>query len=132
MRSRRVRRDLAEAVVDTVPEPLLVLDGQLQILSANRAFYREFGGAADDTVGQPFFDVAQHHWDFAALRDLLETVLPRERSFEGRVVDHEFPTLGRRTLRLSARRVLMPADSGELVLLAIEPIDAAAGPAALK
>jgi two-component system CheB/CheR fusion protein len=122
----RQARDLAEAVVDTVPEPLIVLDSQLQVISANRAFYREFGGAVDDTVGQPFFDVGQHRWDFAALRDLLETVLPRELSFEARVVDHEFPTLGRRTLRLSARRVLMPAGSGELVLLAIVPVDSAA------
>ncbi|HOX67138.1 MAG TPA: chemotaxis protein CheB [Burkholderiaceae bacterium] len=123
----RQARDLAEAVVDAVPEPLVVLDGQLQVMSCNRAFYREFGGSVDDTVGQSVFEVGQRRWDFTEMHDLLESVLPRERSFEGRVIEHDFQRLGVRTLRLSARRVLMPAGSGELVLLVIEPIARAAG-----
>lgn len=121
----RQARDLAEAVVDTVPEPLVVLDGQLHVMSANRAFYREFGNSTEDTLGQAFFDVGQRYWDFAALRDLLENELPRERGFEGRLLEHDFAKRGVRTLRLSARRILMPAGSGELVLLVIEPISAA-------
>ena len=123
----RQARDLAEAVVDAVPEPLVVLDGTLHIMSANRSFFREFGGSNDSTVGQLLFEVEQRQWDIPALRDLLESVLPRERSFEARIIEHDFAGLGARRLRLGARRIVMPAGSGELVLLVIEPTPARTG-----
>lgn len=123
----RQARDLAEAIVDTVPAPLVVLDSQLKVVSANRSFFHEFGGAADSAVGQPFFDIGDRQWDAPALHDLLETVLPRDRGFDGRVVQHQFHGIGMRTLRLSARRVILPVCSGELVLLVIEPTLAAPG-----
>lgn len=122
----RQARDLAEAVVDTTPEPLVVLDAQLTVVSANRSFFREFGGAADATVGQPWFEVAHRQWDFPELHELLESVLPRDGSFEGREVEHGFAGLGVRRLRLGARRVVMPVGSGELVLLVIERVAAVA------
>jgi two-component system CheB/CheR fusion protein len=116
----RKARDLAEAIVNTVHDPLVVLDGDLQVLSANRSFHREFGCSAEATVGRRFFEIGDRQWDFPALHELLETVLPRERSFERRPVEHDFPGLGARRLQLSARRVVEPAGTGELVLLVIE------------
>ncbi len=121
--ANRQARDLAEAVVDTVPEPLLVLDGELRVMSANRAFYRQFGGAAASVVGQPFFDVEHGQWDCAEMHDLLENVLPRDESFDGRVLKLEFAQRGALQLRLNAHRVLIPAHSGEMTLLVIEVLD---------
>jgi two-component system CheB/CheR fusion protein len=116
----RKARDIAEVVVDTVNDPLVVLDGGLQVLSANRAFHREFGGNAQATVGRPFFEIGNRQWDFPALHDLLETMLPTEGSFVRQPVEHDFPGQGLRHLKLSARRIAEPAGSGDLVLLAIE------------
>ena len=126
--ANRQARDLAEAVVDTVPEPLLVLDGELRVMSANRAFYRQFGGAAASVVGQPFFDVEHGQWDCAEMHDLLENVLPRDESFDGRVLKLEFAQRGALQLRLNAHRVLIPAHSGEMTLLVIEVLDQEAAP----
>ncbi|HYN59012.1 MAG TPA: chemotaxis protein CheB [Rubrivivax sp.] len=116
----RKARDLAEAIVDTVSNPLVVLDGDLHMLSANRAFHREFGGSAQATLGQHFFEIGDRQWDFPTLHELLEQVLPSERSFVRRPVEHDFPGLGVRHLKLSARRIAEPAGAGDLVLLAIE------------
>ena len=117
--ANRQARELAEAVVDTVPEPLLVLDGALKVVSANRAFFRQFGGLAASVVGQPLFGMEAGQWDFAALRDLLENVLPRDEHFEGRVIEHEFTQLGALSLSLNAHRVHLPAHSGEMTMLVI-------------
>jgi len=118
----RKARDLAEAIVDTVHVPLVVLDGGLTVISANRAFYREFGGTAQDSEGRSFFSIADGQWDAAALHELLETVLPRERSFERHVVEHVFPGRGVRRVQLGARRIVDPTGKDERVLLAIEPL----------
>jgi two-component system CheB/CheR fusion protein len=116
----REARDLAEAVVNTVHDPMVVLDGELRVESANRAFHREFGGTEADTVGRRFFEIGERQWDFPALRELLLTVLPRDRSFERRAVEHEFARFGVRRLLLSARRIIEISGSEERVLLVIE------------
>ena len=76
----RQARDLAEAVVDTAYEPLVVLDGSLQVLTANRAFLNLFGGQVADTLGRDFYEIGQRQWDFAAMHELLDGVLPGERA----------------------------------------------------
>ena len=116
---RRARR-LAEGIVDTVREPLVVLDGCLQVVTASRSFYRHFSVAPDDTVGRPIYELGNRQWDIPALRELLETILPRDNSFEGFVVEHDFPTIGRQKMRLNARRLMGTADDAALILLAIE------------
>jgi two-component system CheB/CheR fusion protein len=117
----RKARDLAEAVVDTVNDPLVVLDGGLNLLSANRAFHREFGSLAQATLGRNLFEIGDRQWDFPAMHELLQSVLPSEHGFVRRSVEHDFPGLGMRRLKLSARRIVEPAGAGELLLLAIEP-----------
>jgi two-component system CheB/CheR fusion protein len=120
--ANRQARDLAEAVVDTVPEPLLVLDGELKVMSANRAYFRQFGGAAAGALGQPFFGLERGQWDFAVMRDLLENVLPRDEHFDGRVIEHNVGTLGVLRLSLNAHRVVLPAHSGEMTMLVIHAL----------
>ena len=119
-------RDLAEAVVNTVREPLVVLDGALNTVSTNTAFCQTFGLKMPPAPGQPFFQIGQQMWDFSAMHELLETVLPQEQSFERRPLTHDFPSLGVRQLQLSARRIVEKSGAGNLVLLAIENVPEAA------
>ncbi|PAP77123.1 PAS domain S-box protein [Rubrivirga marina] len=106
----------AEMVVDTVREGLLVLGRDLRVVAANESFYRTFGGAAEETVGRPVYDLGDGPWDTPEFRGLLEDVLPRDGKFDGYEVDHEFERFGRRVVVLNGRRLRDP----ELVLLAIE------------
>jgi len=119
----RTARDLAAAVVEAVPVPLVVLDGKLAVISANQAFYRAFGGTPQDCAGGSFFAIADGHWDAPAMHELLESQLPRERSFEQR--DVALATRGgdTRQVRITARRLAHAGAKDELVLLAIEVLE---------
>ena len=86
-------REYAEAVVDTVREPLLILDGALHVVSANQTFYRLFGVSQEETEGAYVFDLGNGQWDIPALRKLLEELLPANKVF------HDFP--GRARVSLS-------------------------------
>ncbi len=116
----QVARDLAEGIVDTVREPLIVLDGALQIVSASRSFYQCFGVLPGEVVGRRIYELEGRRWDIPALRELLETVLPRDCSFEGYEVEQDVPRLGRIKLLLSARRIVSPSGDTQLILLAME------------
>ncbi|MDP2828297.1 MAG: chemotaxis protein CheB [Sulfuricellaceae bacterium] len=122
--AERSARELAEAIVDTVREPLVVLNGALQITSASRSFYQEFQVTAEDTVGCPLYELGNRQWDIPALRELLDTILPRDQSFEGFVVENDFPVIGRRRMLLNARRIVGKSGDVQLILLAMEEIKA--------
>ena len=113
-------RVLAESIVDTVREPLVVLDGRMVITSASRSFYRYFQVSPEETLGHRIFELGDRQWDIPALRELLETVLTRSRAFDGYRVEHLFPRIGQRTLLLNARRVVGKDGETRLVLLAFE------------
>ena len=111
---------LAESIVDTVREPLIVLDGAFRVVKASRAFYENFRVAPGDTVGRPLFSVGDGQWDIPALRELLEDILPRDQTFDGLAVEHAFPGIGRRQLLLNARRIAGEAGQEPLILLGID------------
>ena len=113
-------RELAEGIVDTVREPLIVLDAALQVVSASRSFYQYFRVAREDTVGRPIYELGNHQWDIPALRELLETILPRDRRFEGYAVEQDFAQIGRVRMLLSARRIVSKTGDTQLILLAME------------
>jgi two-component system, chemotaxis family, CheB/CheR fusion protein len=116
-------RDYAENTLETVREPLLVLDSQLRVQSANRAFYRTFRVAPPETIGRVLYDLGERQWDSPRLRELLEDVLPQRTSVEDFLVERDFPGgLGPRTMLLNARRISDPQRQGERILLAIEDI----------
>jgi two-component system CheB/CheR fusion protein len=121
----RGARELAESIVDTVREPLVVLDGGLRVVSASRSFYERFHVASEETVGRLLYELGNGQWNIPALRELLETVLPRHRSFDAFAVEHEFPAIGRCRMLLSARRIVGTTGETELILLAIEMVSAA-------
>ncbi len=115
-------KELAEDIVDTVLEPLMVLDGALKVVAASRSFYRDFQVTPDDTLGRPIYDLGNRQWNIPKLRELLEKILPREKSLEGYVVEHDFPAIGRRKMVLNAHRIIDKIGNTHLILLAIRSV----------
>jgi PAS domain S-box-containing protein len=114
----------SDSIVDTVREPLLVLDSTLHVRTASQSFYRTFGVSPEQTIGQFVYDLGNGQWNIPELRRLLEEVLPQEKSFRNFEVVHEFPSLGVRVMLLNARRLMQAADEPAGVLLAIEDVTA--------
>jgi len=112
----------AESVVDAVRGPLVVLDGNLKVVSANRSFYRAFQMEQEKAVGRRLYDLAEGGLDIPDLRRLLEQVLPQGTAFDDFRLTHAFKGIGRRTLVLNARRIAPPPGQAELILLAMEDI----------
>lgn len=112
----------AESIVETVREPLVVLDGQLRVVSANPAFYRAFQVTPEETEGRFLYDLGQREWDIPRLRKLLEDIIPKQNFFENFEVDQDFPHIGRKTMLLNARLIPGRGPQPDLILLAIEDI----------
>jgi two-component system CheB/CheR fusion protein len=110
-----------QAIVDTVREPLLVLDGKLRVTTASGAFYRTFGVSPERTLQQFIYDLGDGQWNIPRLRVLLEEVIPQHKAFRDFEVTHTFPVIGRRVMLLNARR-LIGGNNTEHILLAIEDI----------
>ncbi|HEV7691324.1 MAG TPA: PAS domain-containing protein [Hyphomonadaceae bacterium] len=108
-------------MVETVPSALIVLDKDLIITSANRAFYQTFRTSRSATEGCMIYDLGNRQWDIPALRTLLESVIPHRASVEGFEVEHDFPTIGQRTMLVNARKIFSP-DNNDSILLAIEDV----------
>ncbi|MGH8591881.1 MAG: PAS domain-containing protein, partial [Gammaproteobacteria bacterium] len=106
----------------TTRDPRVVLRADLRVNTANEAFYKTFQVMPKETEGQLIYDLGNGQWDVPKLRELLEHILPRDSSFNDFEVEHEFETIGRRSMRLNARRLDTAAGKPELILLAIEDI----------
>ncbi|WP_312862366.1 PAS domain S-box protein [Rhizobium sp. BK313] len=117
-------RIYAEAIVGTVRQPLLVLDSELRVQSANQAFYDLFRVTAKETEGQPLYGLGSGQWDIPALRTLLDDVLSKSQEVADYEVEHEFRGIGLRRMLLNARRLSQGGGRDELILLAIEDITA--------
>lgn len=109
----------AQGIVDTIDDPLLVLDASLCVQAASRAFFRVFGVERYETIGQRIYELGNGQWDIAELRLLLEQVIPRARAVVNFEVQHDFPGLGPRTMLLTARTLNHPDNSSHSLLLAI-------------
>ncbi len=115
-------REYAESIVETVREPLVVLDTDLKVISVNHSFYQTFKVTPEDTEGELIYDLGNHQWDISKLRVLLEEILPRDNHFQNFEVDHEFPTIGRKIMLLNARQIYSKGIGAQMILLAIEDI----------
>ena len=118
----KTARDYAQSIVDTVREPLLVLNGKFEVVSASRAFYQKFAVTPEATLGKVLYALGNNQWDIPKLRELLETVLPKDTVFENFRVEHDFPAIGHKTLMLNARRISGEEGTTQLILLAMEDI----------
>ena len=111
-----------EGIVETIREPLLVLDRDLRVVTASRSFYEFFKVKPEETVGQLIYDLGDKQWDISKLRELLEKILPQQIAFDNYEVEHDFVTIGRRTLLLNARQIEREVVKERIILLAIEDI----------
>jgi len=115
---------LAQAIVDTVREPLLVLDKDLRVLAASRSFYSTFQVAPSITQGQLLYELGDGQWDIPGLRLLLERIVPEHGVMDDYEVEHQFPEIGMRTMLLNARKVFYEGNSHTTILLGIEDVTA--------
>jgi signal transduction histidine kinase len=113
--------DYAQNIVDTVREPLLILDGALRVKSANRAFYQTFRVSPPQTEGRLIYHLGDGQWDIPALRTLLEDIIPLRSVFSDYELEYDFPTIGRRVMLLNARKLRAGADT-QLLVLALEDV----------
>jgi two-component system, chemotaxis family, CheB/CheR fusion protein len=111
--------DYANGIVETVRNPLLILDAGLRVERANRAFFDYFRIAPEETIGKLIYELGRGQWDIPALRQTLDEILPRAARLEDVEVEHEFPRLGLRTLVINARKLHREAGQ-ESILLAFE------------
>jgi len=111
---------VAASIVETVREPLLVLDDQLRVVSANQSFYRTFQVTAREVEQQLLYHLCNGAWNIPDLRSLLEEILPKRTSFQDFVVDKTFPHIGHRVLALNGRRLEQEAAQPGRILLAME------------
>ena len=109
-------------ILDTIREPLLVLDHEFRVMQANRAFFRTFRVEPRDTIGAVLFDLGDGQWDIARLRELLRDKLPVGAQLDDFDVDHVFPGIGRKIMMLNARLVSQGPNEPRIILLAIEDI----------
>ena len=114
----------AENIVNTVREPLVVLDWDIRVVSANQSFYRMFGVTPEESTGNLLYDLGNRQWDIPRLHELLEEVLPEKTVVTDFEVDHVFPGIGHKILFLNARQVIRGwrEEGRKLILLAVEDV----------
>jgi chemotaxis protein methyltransferase CheR len=113
---------LAHAIVDTVRNPLVVLDRDLRVISANRSFYKTFRLVHEDVRGHLLYEIDGDQWNIPELRDLLETINNDQATFEEFEVEREFPAIGHRVMLLNARKVFYETGSHTTILLTFEDV----------
>ncbi len=96
---------LTQAIIETIHEPLIVLDGDLRVIVASHSFYKKFDLTHENTHEKMFYDIGGGQWNIPALRTLLESVIPDHTVVKGYEVEHNFPFFGQRTLVLNAREI---------------------------
>jgi len=113
---------LAQAIVNTIPEPFVVLDAEFRVLAASRSFYETFKVDPENTLGCMLYALGDGQWDIPALRVLLETIIPERAAMDGFEVEHDFPNVGHRTMLLNARKVLYEDSAKTTILLAFTDV----------
>jgi len=115
-------RTIAQGIVDTLREPLLVLDRGLRLVAASRAFCSTFRLDIGDIIGRPLYELGGGEWNIPQLRLLLEQIIPEQGAMENYEVEHDFRLLGRRTMLLNAREVFHVGASPANIFLSVEDV----------
>ena len=121
-KSKQESIDYAESIINTVREPLIVLDKDLRVVTVSRSFYEFFKVKPEDTVGELIYNLGNKQWNIPKLRELLETILPQKTTFQDYEVEHDFASIGRRIMLLNARQIKQASGKERIILLAIEDI----------
>ena len=94
----------ADSIIETVRDPLIILDADLRVISASHSFYSVFKVKPEETVGQLLYDLGNKQWDIPKLRELLEEILPKNTTFNDYELEHDFEDIGQRIMFINARR----------------------------
>ena len=122
LRSKDALLALTKGIVDTVREPLIVLDADLRVVLVSRFFYQFFQTTATETEGEILWDLGAGQWDSPALRKLLTEIISQDSTIEAYEVEHNFPRIGRRCMLLNARRMYHETTATTILLLAMQDI----------
>ncbi len=114
--------ELSHAILETIREPLLLLDEDLSVLLANSAFFDSFQVTKTDTLGRSLFELGDRQWDLPELRRLLEKIIPEKAVLIGMEVDHEFPGVGRKVIRLNGRLLKGQGEETAKILLTMQDV----------
>jgi PAS domain S-box-containing protein len=106
--------------VETVREPLVILNQNLEVVKVNKTFYDAFHSTPEETEGRLVYDLGNGQWNIPKLRELLENILPAHSTFRDFEVTHEFERVGRKVMLLNAREIYDPNAQARTILLAIE------------
>ena len=115
-------QELSENIINTVREPLIVLDQDLRVVTASRSFYEFFKVKPEETEGKLIYNLGNKQWDIPKLRELLEDILPQKTTFDNYEVEHDFTTIGKRIMLLNARQIKRALGKEHIILLAIEDV----------
>jgi two-component system CheB/CheR fusion protein len=121
-----VAQSTGEAIMSTVREPILLLDGDLKVRRANQAFLEKFQMVSPETEGKFIYDLGEREWDIPALRHLLEEILPDKKNFDGFVVERYFGRVGHKKMLVDGRRIEASLRANSVILLIIRDVTAGA------
>ncbi|MBP9797791.1 PAS domain-containing sensor histidine kinase [Candidatus Woesebacteria bacterium] len=112
----------AEAIIETIRDPLIILDKDLHVMTVNKAFFDFFQVTKKETYGKYIYDLNGGEWDIPELKKLLEDILPRNSHFNDYEATHNFNKIGVKIMLLNARRVVLDENKTQLILVAIEDV----------
>jgi len=115
-------KDYVETIMSTVRVPLVVLDAELRVVSANLSFYQTFQVTPEETEKKLLYELGNHQWDILPLRKMLEEILLKDIQFNDFEMEQDFPTIGHKAMLLNARQILHKENQAKMILLAIEDI----------
>jgi len=113
---------MADSIVQTVREPLLVLDSDMEVISANKSFYQKFKVNPENTIGKNLYSMGGGQWDLKSLRNLLQDLLPKKQELKDFLVEDDFPKIGHRKIMLNARQIYQEGKGINMILLAMEDL----------
>ena len=114
--------DYSEAIIATMPSPMVVLDKNLRVKSASKTFYKKFKVTEEETEGILLYDLGNRQWNIPRLREHLEEILPKNSHFHDFEISHTFPFVGKKIMLLNASRIVHKTSHEELILLAFADV----------
>jgi two-component system CheB/CheR fusion protein len=108
-----------DKILSTIHEPMLVLDENIRIKSANKSFYKTFHVTEEESFGESLYKLGNSQWNIPRLRVLLEEIIPKNNTFHDFEVEHEFPSIGHKIMLLNAHRIIKQSNKEELIVLSI-------------
>ncbi|HBG19613.1 MAG TPA: Fis family transcriptional regulator [Desulfobulbaceae bacterium] len=114
--------EVFDNILDSIREPLVILDADLTVIKANRSFCRTFSVNPDETAGMLIYDLDNRQWNIPKLREMLEVTLPEKLICDNHGVEHTFKNIGRKIIHIHARQIPAESNRTQLILMSIEDV----------